>query len=226
MRTAILSLFGLLLADGARAQQCALDTDGYRRTAINELVLAVGQALNGCPGGPVRTPTPQADGCPFQFNDHNSDPGDQFCIYEGDTDAECIGEFSAASSWSTQGTSVISVIADSTGAIAVVGVRTSPTRATVDYVSNGPDFEEEINATGTLRLPDNSSFAFDFDVPGDCAALEFDGDFDRLGRFDSSARRIGLGALIQRPDDSGTATVSPDARAMMKRLLERLGSPP
>jgi len=61
MHRALLAVFACFLGGAVQAQQCALDLNNDHRTSINELVTAIDQALDGCPGAavtPTRTPTP------------------------------------------------------------------------------------------------------------------------------------------------------------------------
>src|SRR5215470_17047753 len=97
-----------LIAGSAGAQQCALDLNGDNQTTIDELIVAINQALEGC--GEPTTGT-----CPFTFDDDNF--GGDFCFYVGDLSSSCFGTETAGGSWASDGSMVIAVVSDSSGAL-------------------------------------------------------------------------------------------------------------
>ncbi len=76
----------LLVAGWAEAQCCG-DCGGDGQVTINDLIVAVNNALTDCAGVP--TPTPPAEGCPIDFQDDNSVPGTPDCYYVGRWNQSC-----------------------------------------------------------------------------------------------------------------------------------------
>jgi hypothetical protein len=89
MKRAIVAAVVLLVAHGARAQ-CKGDFNGDGMVSINELIIAVNNALNGCQGSaPTPTPTPLTGSCPINFSDDNTGVGTPDCYYTGRWNQTC-----------------------------------------------------------------------------------------------------------------------------------------
>lgn len=236
MRSAILLCILLLLSSRpSSAQQCRADFDGSGAVEINELIQAVNEALGGCAGGhptpttrvtPTRTPTSEPAGsCPYKFNEAVSP--DRFCGYSGPTTSQNCGDLLPSSSgWTTNGTDVYAIVSDSTGSLAVIGVRSNPTSATVDAVSPGPDFDQFFDATGTIAIPSNKRLTVAFNAGGSCGRISHTGTFDTL--LGNAAIRAGLdgesigslvAALTQR---AAPAAIADGRAAALRRLLGAL----
>lgn len=84
-----LVLGAVLLVAGWAEAQCCGDCGGDGQVTINELVVAVNNALNNCSGGGVPTPTPPGEGCPIDFSDDNTVPGTPDCYYVGRWNETC-----------------------------------------------------------------------------------------------------------------------------------------
>lgn len=197
MRRLVLTLAATMFSAPVSAQQCVLDPNEDGRTAINELIQAVNEALIGCPGGPAatptRTPTPQPDGCGLQFNDDTSN--EEPCSYVGTLSAvRCENEFDVVGAWSTLDPDVIAVLAVDPGfTIGVVGRRSNPTNANVRSWSLGPDFDVQVPTSGSMRLPNGEGFTVSFGTDG-CGNLSYDGDF--LGTLPGAAARATDGDML------------------------------
>jgi hypothetical protein len=237
MRCVALFAVALLVASRpALGAECRADFDGSGAVEINELIQAVNEALGGCGGSnptptrrvtPTRTPTTAPAGsCPCKFN--NAVSPDRFCGYFGPTTSRSCGDLlPSISGWTTDGTNVIAVLSDDTGSIAVVGVRTNPTAATINSVSPGPDFSNFFDATGTMALPSNMRFTVGVDFGASCGKLTHTGDFQ--GLFGDSALRAGvdqrpsIGSLIDIVvHNAAPAGISPQRNAVLRRLLEAM----
>lgn len=182
----------------AAGQQCALDPNRNGRTEVNELVMAIGQALEGCPGGQVRTPTPAPHGCPFRFTDDTSD-GD-FCRYVGDVDGgQCLDEFGITGAWRSIETTVIAIIAIDGESIGLAGTRTSPTTASVDAWSIGPDFDVQLPTTGQIRLPSGDHLTASFNSGASiCGTIAYDGEYSGLIAAQRLGEPVPVEALLDR----------------------------
>ena len=177
-------LAALLVATSAAGQPCCGDCNGDGSVAINELVTAVGAALNSCsaPVGtptrqptPTRTPTPAT--CPFKFN--NEVTTDNVCGYIGSAEAPCDGTFEEAAVWFTSGATVTVDLFDQNNAlIEVYGQRTSPTTAKVIAVAKDADPEQRVDASGTISIPSTGRLKVAFNAGTNCDRQSFDGTFD------------------------------------------------
>ena len=220
--TASVAAVALFCATGGAAQQCALDLNGDRMTTVNELIVAVNQALSGCPGGPVATPTRTpipAGGCPFDFNHNNSRSGDDFCAYFGPTSGMpgCGVSTSVSGGWFGNGATITGLITNGTTSFALTATKTSATSARVTTVALGPDFDNPVAATGTLSLPSSRRFTESFDSGVRCASLGFDGTFTAV----IHATAAGLGVAGHLAVAAGAMGVAPDAPVDLGGLAAR-----
>ncbi|HSP96840.1 MAG TPA: hypothetical protein VL049_06295 [Candidatus Dormibacteraeota bacterium] len=203
----LLILAALLIAGPALGQQCCGDCNGDGSVAINELVTAVGSALNSCvePVGtptrnptatktstPRRTPTPAT--CPFKFNDEVA--SDFVCGYAGTADAPCDGTFDESAVWFTSGTTVTVDLFDASDflTIEVYAQRTSPTTAKVIAVAKDADPEQRVNASGMISIPSSTRLKVTFNAGTNCDRQSFDGTFDDFYSV-SFGLRAGQGSL-------------------------------
>ena len=211
-------------ADSSGAQQCALDLNGDKRTGVDELVTAIGEALNGCPGGatstPTRTPTPPAvEQCPFDFNDDNF--LEPFCTYTGTLSTTCYGSEASLGGWSSNGSTVISVLTNTNStSIAWIAVKTGARSARIQGIAFGPDFDTEYPATGSLSLPSATRFTGSSDSGVSCTDLSFAGTFFAiLGGTAATEPDTVAGGVASA---YGARTPEPqDIEGILRRLWER-----
>jgi hypothetical protein len=93
------------------AAQCCGDCSGDGEVAINELITAVNNALNGCTGvtpspGATPSPTVPAGQCPIDFLDDNTQAGTADCFYRGRWNQNC-GDAKLEALWRSNGEFVI-----------------------------------------------------------------------------------------------------------------------
>jgi hypothetical protein len=205
------------------AQQCALDLNNDKRTSIDELITAINQALNGCPGGVDATPTPKptptptpVDRCPLNFNDNNA--GQDFCSYIGTLSASCLTTEQAASGWQSNGSTVFAILADSSGSLGFTATRTSATSARITAVAAGPDFTTEQAASGMLALPSAKQFNLTTN-PSTCTNFIYKGTFSSiLSPSTSQGAATTLGAVASGMGGSASPTGIAD---LLTRLQQR-----
>lgn len=218
-----LAAVALLCAGRGDAQQCALDPNRDGQTTINELVQAVGETLNGCPGSqrtPTRTPTrrpgtptptQQTTGrCPYDFN-HDTGDGN-FCSYVGTaTSDSCTTESGLVAGWVTTGSSVVGiwVLSEDTN-VALYGERTSGNAARITaWAVGNPNLGPRMPTSGSMSLRDPNRFTFGFDSGGrTCGIIQFAGNYFQL---------VGGGAgLVDAQGVAGEA----DTMELLDRLRE------
>jgi hypothetical protein len=210
MRPIAFALISLLSVKPVVAQQCALDLNNDKRTSIDELIVAINQALNGCPGGVASTPTPKptptptpVDRCTLNFNDNNA--GQDFCTYIGTLSASCITTEQAASGWQSNGSTVAAILIDNTGSLGFTATRTSATTARITAVAAGPDFTTEEAASGMLTLPSAKQFNLSTN-PSTCTNFSFKGTFNSIVSPTSQSAGTTLGAVALSMGGSVTPT--------------------
>ena len=81
-----------------RAQPCAGDFNGDGQVSIDELILAVGNSLNGCSGTGLT--------CPIDFSSDNTAQGTPDCFYEGRWSQTC-GAADLQADWISDGQTVV-----------------------------------------------------------------------------------------------------------------------
>jgi hypothetical protein len=105
MRTWLIALTLTLAAPLAAGAACLGDFNLDGRVEINEIIVSVNNALNGCADtGP--TPTPTTNGCPIDFSTDNTADTTPTCHYVGTWNPSC-GANDLASHWVSDGQFVV-----------------------------------------------------------------------------------------------------------------------
>ncbi len=141
MRAAIIAALLTCLALPAGAQ-CQGDFNGDGMVLVNELIVAVNNALNGCPTA----------ACPINFSDDNSGNGTTDCFYTGRWNQSC-GAADLEARWISDGQFVVVDFQGFTPGLFYAGEVTSPTSATLTGWFQQPDASDGVvDAPGTLTL--------------------------------------------------------------------------
>jgi hypothetical protein len=230
MRIAIVAALALMLGSRATAQQCTLDTNGDKRTSIDELVTAIGEALNGCPGGPAPTATKKGtatkvptktptevpgDRCPYDFNDDTSGDDHPICGYDGTLATSCFGSGEALGAWSSDGRTVISILIDSSGSLGYVATKTNATSARITGVALGPDFDVVYPENGTMTLPSARAHNVTAGRSSECTDVSYRGTFTEIAGA-SAAEHAVLSGVV------GSLGVRQPAREGVGEIMRRL----
>lgn len=210
-------ILGLMLSTrSVTAQECALDINGDGRTTVDEILVSVNEALNGCPGSPPL-------GCPLDFNDNNYLAA--FCSYEGSAYSSCAPPADQIVGWQSDGSgTVVVVFADAGGAVGASATRTSATTALIYEISPGPDFDQIYPATGSVSLPSTASLNANFDTSLSCVDVTFSGTFsEMLGGSSSAQRQSLISAMKTRLErsDLAAAPLPNDMNNIFRRFWER-----
>ncbi len=210
-------ILGLMLSThSVAAQECALDINGDGRTTVDEILVSVNEALNGCPGSPPVS-------CPLDFNDNNYLAA--FCSYEGSAYSSCGPLADEIVGWQSNGSgTVVVVFADISGTVGASATRTSATTALIYEISPGPDFDQTYSATGSVSLPSTTSLSANFDTSMSCVDITFSGTFvQMLGGSTSAQRQSLISAMKTRLERSDFAGGLPpnDMNNIFRRFWER-----
>lgn len=153
MLLALLAL--VLLSPALVTAQCCGDCNGDGMVAINELVTAVNNALNGCGGGPTPTPLP-TDRCPIDFGDDNTAAGTPDCYYIGRWNASC-GAADLESVWRSDGVVVAVNLLGFDPGLFVGAEVTGPNTAAILGWFTQPDASDLMDLAGSMTLGQNGT---------------------------------------------------------------------
>jgi hypothetical protein len=145
MKRMVAAVLWLSLAVPAGAQ-CLGDFNGDLQVQINELILAVNNALSGC-GTPA---------CPVDFDDDNTPDGSPTCVYTGRWNPEC-GAADLEAQFVSDGNIIIIAFTGFTEGLFFAAQMISPTTAAVIGWYTQPDLSDLELAPGTLRLDDGGA---------------------------------------------------------------------
>lgn len=154
MKRAAAVVVVLLVAHGAGAQ-CLGDFNGDMRVEVNELIIAVNNALTDCQGsGPTPTPTPTVGGCPIDFSSDNTAQGTPDCYYTGRWNQSC-GAGDLEARWISNGSIVVVDFQGFTPGLFYGANVVSPTSAQLIGWYTQPDASDGVrNVPGDLTLSD------------------------------------------------------------------------
>ena len=154
MRTIAAVAISLLVTSSAGAQ-CLGDFDLSGEVEVNELVIAVGNLLDGCADSP--TPTMQ---CPINFSNDNTEEGTPDCFYIGRWNQSC-GADDLEARWISDGIDddgeadlvVVELIGFEPGLFLAAEV-TSPTTADLFawFTNPNPQPDDLMDTSGTVTL--------------------------------------------------------------------------
>jgi hypothetical protein len=220
--------------------QCVLDLNHDDATTVDEIIIAINQAIDGCPGSqpttqptsnstatPIPTPTnPPSGACPFDFNNNNAN--NTFCGYAGPLTNSCHGTATVAAGWQSNGSSIATVLADQSGSIGLVATKTSATSGRVVSVAAGPDFNQSISASGTVSLPSAQQFNVSFNSAASCVDGSLAATFVKL-LTPSQATALGsapvaaIASLIAGQEQALPPPAPVDIEGLLQRFLEKQG---
>lgn len=142
-----LLLLLIATAPDARAQECRADFDASGAVEINEVIQAVGEALNGC-GQPTPTQSPTFD-CPVLFTGDNRPDDSPVCVFTQETGPCEDTEFP----FYTDGSFVIVYLTIGDGVTSYYGANVvSPTTATFFGRWTADDLSDFRSARGSATL--------------------------------------------------------------------------
>lgn len=163
MRNSILALVIVAGLAAHAAAQCCGDCDGTGEVTINELIIAVNNALNGCGGTPTEgppptatrrptaTPTPEGR-CPFTFTS-----GGGLCSFSGHFNRGCGAELTSV--FASDGSTLVVTIAtmlDDPPAVYFAAQVNSATTASLNSWSTD-NFQTAHPTAGNVNLTGNGS---------------------------------------------------------------------
>jgi hypothetical protein len=203
MRTWLIALTLMLAAPLAAGAACLGDFNLDGRVEINEIIVSINNALNGCSD---TGPTPTPNGCPIDFSTDNTANTTPTCHYVGTWNPNC-GANDLASHWVSNGKVVVVTFEGFNPDLFYGAEVISPTSAALIGWFRQPDASDLTESSGAVGLGhDGSTLAL---APSTSPFSIESCDFTR---YDATL----TGA------DSGTSAVRSAARAARLPALARL----
>jgi hypothetical protein len=208
----------IVCAMGMRAAaQCCGDCNGDGRVTINELIIAVNNALDGCGGAtptPVRprtptprpTATPTPNGCPSTF----ADVGSQ-CVFLGNYNRGCGSQLQS--------------LLTSNGTTVIVAIDTMLTDPPVVY------FSAQVSSPTSASLTAWSTDAFQTTNHPTAGSVQLNGNGSQLIIFPNDPPFMILGCNFVQyvgvyTGQTGALVARADGAGALERLRARLERPP